>query len=509
MLPALFPAAGPRLTRLNQVALPSSEPLRPVIPLGVSLDPKDNHPARHDLEKLRLGASPGSVITPRPLPQLEKQIRQQLLTRVQQELEILAEKVQLCDGVDGRTVLREVGAEEREAMRDEDWRSEGRQVVAILELGTPKKDIGRFLHSTPPSLPTSSSEDQTQDFRKESILALLRVPPPSKKSSSKPSKAIKSFHQNQLQSSSRLQITCPLLKNLALPPPPPPATEDIGNLDTVLSSPSPPLASPSIPYYPLSHLFPSQQAQAHIFSRLIYLTHLSSTSHPTDPHPPLVPSSPTGIRTFALLSHPSLLGPHGIDTYPLFRALWRVRLWESDAGGWDGESRSALNSVRKRSNDQAVEKEVEVASPKTVLGGPEEGDEEDWDDKKSALARLEKLQGLEEEEEVEEVGGDQNASSSSSRSSAEEEREGSARSTPWPSTEGLSGGDPPRPREQSQWRGGSRQQRGNGDRRGGGGFSRDDHQNRRPPHGQDSRGGGGGGGGGSRGSGGGGFGLRS
>jgi len=498
--------AGSRHTRLNQAELPSSEPLRPVIPLGVSLDPKDNIPAEHDLEKHRTSQSPGAAVTPRSLPLLGKQIRTQLLTRVQQELEILAERVQLSEGLEGRMVLREVGAEERDAMRDEDWRDEGRKVVAVLEIGTPKEEVGQFFHSTPPTPSSSlspsapSPDEDAQDFRKESILALLRVLTPAK--STKKPKASKPRSQSQ---QSLTHITCPLLKNLATPPPPPPPSDEAGNLDTILSSPSPPLATPSIPYYPLSHLFTSSRSQSHILSRLIYLSHLSSTPNLSDPIPLLVPSSSTtGVRTFALLSHSSLLGPHGVDTYPLFRALWRVRLWEADAGGWDGASRNALTNRRLSRSEK---KEDDDVVPAKVDHGSEEGDQDEGNSRKAALAKLERLEGLEEVEVEEKGRADQDASSFFSSAAAEERNLGS---TPWPDTERLKGGETPRLREQSQRRGGEWKQGGgnSGDRRGGG-FSRDDSRNTRPPPRQDSRGGRGYGNGGGGGRGGGGFGLRS
>lgn len=240
---------------------PIDEPPRLRLPL---IPDSPAGPNRDVQRRYRTTTDPGATVQASPL--LPAQVQHQLELRIQQELEVLVERVLTCAPT-LPSVLRLIEEPEREAMRDGRWDEHAfggdpaTTVIAVLELGTEEEEVGRFLR-------------------------------PEKTSTT---------------------ITCPLLH------PSSPNYQPSSSFPTHSSAP-PPIQPRSVPYYPLSHLLPAT-ALTHLHSRLSLLL----------PAPP----TPTQTRTtYALLSQPSLLGPEGVDTIPLFIALFRLRMWRADAGGW-------------------------------------------------------------------------------------------------------------------------------------------------------------------------------
>lgn len=331
LLVCLPPKAGIyQSRRILQADMPHSAPPRPIIPLPPQLIPAGREdPSPRSRNDSPPKAQVSSSKTPFHLsPLLMSQIHHQLLLRIQQELEVLSSRVQACPSLHSRRVLREVSDSEREAIRDEDWLDisalyssagvspptsspssdsvEGEKVIAFLEIGTPEDQIGRLFHSDPTRVPKVDRTKDPRDVRATT-------------------KGVKKIKPTRDQAPDRPErVLCPLVQSV----------------DPFLFDKSTPssTASLGIPFYQLSALFEPGQL-VHLASRLAYLYHLSHS-------PPLsslpLPASPPPKKTYALLMHPALLSSYGVDPFPLFRALWRLRMWKDECAGWDGDSRLRL-----------------------------------------------------------------------------------------------------------------------------------------------------------------------
>ncbi|CED84425.1 hypothetical protein [Phaffia rhodozyma] len=323
-----------------------------------------NDPSSNTANTTSFSASPIQVSA-----DLLDQITHQLALRIQQELEILCAHVQACPSLAGRRVLRPVDDHERDSMRDGDWLDPafipnaneqgvfGERVIAVLDLGIRKgeEEPGGFLRSVIPPRPTVDRTPHKWDKR------------PRQKKSPVVSTLTGRTGKNVVPPRSP-RVLSPLIKSLQPPLPTQSLSSSGGETDDYRTNPGRPLEkstlSPKdVPVYPLDLLFPDPQDQAHLSSRLEHLVHLStvgklpcSASAGMKPPRPLVPS--VEPKTYALLLHPSLLGPYGVDTFPLFRALWRLRLWRDDCAGWDDDSREKLWESLAGSLESAEERKA-------------------------------------------------------------------------------------------------------------------------------------------------------
>jgi hypothetical protein len=285
-----------RLSRLHLFDFPTFAPRAPHDPACASsalrLPANAPHQSTFSSPPLRRhspSAPAGAVTVP---PRILDMIETQLEERVGQEVELLLERV-ICSRGDCGPVLREVSADERAAMRDGDWWSDDwdrladSRTVAFIETG-PSLDAAAFLRTpSDPAVSDAASQDSNGKKRRKGS-----APAPI--------------------SSTR---TCSLITSH-------PASEE----------------HPAIPFHPLSLLLgPSHQA--HLSARLAML----AASPLNSPPQPLGDST----RTYALISSPRHLSSHGVDTFPLFRALWRLRIWK-DEPGWALATRSSTGSGRGR-----------------------------------------------------------------------------------------------------------------------------------------------------------------
>jgi hypothetical protein len=251
-------------------------------------------------------------------------IESQLVLRIQQELELLAEASlsARAEGDSAAATLVEVDQGTREAMRDGDWTwnrpidgLEGRRPIAVLEVGT-DLDEGEFLW-----------EDRlkTLESRRSSKVSLtntfaLAAGGQFKKGGKGGQEREGNGNGGGAQSTPNLM---PFLQPARSPS----------------SESSPPR---DVPFFPLTRILPSS-AHPHILARLSLLQHLSSSSSPSVPSRSPPPISSSKRRTFFLLSphHPS---NSSICTLSLFTALLRLKLFLPSGHAWP-----SLNSLMSSS----------------------------------------------------------------------------------------------------------------------------------------------------------------